>query len=168
MLEVIAIIVLVVYTYLGFKKPAIALLTSPFIALSIFIIAEAESAGAMVIAPFIFFGTVISVSISKRDPDSERWPQIYAKWSLIIFLCLLCTVTLVVAFESVGVFALIFFIIFISFGIAHNLTEQHATATYIVSTIGSSMRQNLPLPMALESAASGRSDKRQNRASDSC
>jgi type IV pilus assembly protein PilC len=160
MLEVIAIIVLVVYTYLGLKKPAIALVTSPFIALSIFVLGEAESAGAMVIAPFIFFATVIAVSISKRDPDSERWPQTCAKWFLYIFLCILCSVTLVVAFQPLGVFALIFFIICISLGIAYNLTEQHATATYIISTIGSSMRQNLPLPMALESAAGGRSDSR--------
>ncbi len=160
MLDVLAIILLVVYTYLGFKKPAIALVTSPFIALSIFVLGEAESAGAMVIAPFIFFATVISVAISKRDPDSERWPQICAKWFLYIFLCLLCSVTLIVAFQPLGIFALIFFIIFISLGIAYNLTEQHATATYIISTIGSSMRQNLPLPMALESAAAGRSDTR--------
>jgi type II secretory pathway component PulF len=75
-------------------------------------------------------------------------------------MCLLCSVTLVVAFQPLGVFALVFFIIFISLGIAYNLTEQHATATYIISTIGSSMRQNLPLPMALESAASGRADSR--------
>ncbi|MDT8303068.1 MAG: type II secretion system F family protein [Sedimentisphaerales bacterium] len=160
MLEAIAIILLVVYIYLGFKKPAIALFTSPFIALSIFVLGEAESAGAMVIAPFIFFGTVISVSISKRDPDTERWPQVCARWFLYAFLCLLCAATLIVAFKPLGVFAVIFFIIFISLGIAYNLTEQHATATYIVSTIGSSMRQNLPLPMALESAAGGRSDKR--------
>jgi len=160
MLDFIAIILLVVYTFLGFKKPAIALVTSPFIALSIFVLGEAESAGAMVIAPFIFFATVISVSISKRDPDSERWPQICARWFLYIFLCLLCSATLIVAFKPLGVFALIFFIILISLGIAYNLTEQHATATYIISTIGSSMRQNLPLPMALESAAGGRSDTR--------
>ncbi|MBW7992711.1 MAG: hypothetical protein FVQ84_22205 [Planctomycetes bacterium] len=165
MLEVIAIIVLVVYAYLGLKKPAIALVTSPFIALSIFITAEAESAGAMVIAPFIFFATVITVSISKRDPDTERWPQIWAKWLLLIILFLLFSVTFVVAFQfvafqSIGIFVLIFSIILVSFAIAYNLTEQHATAAYIISTIGASMRQNLPLPMALESAASGRSDRR--------
>ncbi len=44
MLDVIAIIVLGVYIYLGFKKPAIALVTSPFIALALFITAEVESA----------------------------------------------------------------------------------------------------------------------------
>ena len=160
MLDVLAITVLVIYIYLGFKKPAIALVTSPFIALAIFITAEAESAGAMVIAPFIFIATVISVSISKRDPDSEGWPQICAKWIIIISLCLLVSITVFFAFQPFGAFILIVFIILISFSIAYSLTEQHATAAYIISTIGSSMRQNLPLPMALESAASGRSDRR--------
>ncbi|MCP4612401.1 MAG: hypothetical protein GY845_27200 [Planctomycetes bacterium] len=160
-MEIVAIILLVVYIYLGLKQPAIALVTSPFVALSLFVVvAGAESAGAMVMAPFIFFATVITVSISKRDPDSEGWPQFCAKWFLYIFLCFLCSATLIVAFQPLGVFALIFFIIAVSLGIAYNLTEQHAKATYIVSTIGSSMRQNLPLPMALESAAGGRSDKR--------
>jgi len=160
MLEATAIIVLVVYVYLGFKKPAIALITSPVVAISIFITAEAESAGAMVLAPFIFFATVIAVSISKRDPDSERWPQICAKWFLFIFLFLLISAALIVVFQPLGVFILMFFIIIISCSIAYNLTQQHTTATYIISTIGSSMRQNLPLPMALESAAGGRSDNR--------
>ena len=160
MLEAIAITVLVVYIYLGFKKPAIALVTSPFIALSIFITAEAESAGAMVIAPFIFFASVIAVSISKREPGSEQWPQICAKWILIIFLFMLLSVTAGVAFGPLGVAGFIFFILFMSSIIAYTLTSRHAIATYVISTIGSSMRQNLPLPMALESAAGGRADTR--------
>jgi len=38
--------------------------------------------------------------------------------------------------------------------------SELTTADYIISTIGSSMRQNLPLPMALEMAAAGQNDKR--------
>ncbi len=37
MIDIIAILVLAVYIYLGFKKPAIALVTSPFVALIIFL-----------------------------------------------------------------------------------------------------------------------------------
>jgi type IV pilus assembly protein PilC len=40
------------------------------------------------------------------------------------------------------------------------VTSRHALAAYVFSTIGSSVRQNLPLPMALECAAYGQSDKR--------
>ena len=173
MLSVIAIIVLVFYILFGFKKPAIALVTSPFIALAIFINAEAESSIAMIIAPFIFLGTVMVVSISKRDSESERWPQIWAKWILIIILFLLLTLTvgailglagivdsIFLFFGSASLVGLIFFILFIGTIITFFITSRYATAAYIFSTIGSSMRQNLPLPMALESAAVGRADKR--------
>jgi len=162
MLEVIAILLLAVYIYLGFKEPAIALVTSPFVAFTIFFAgaAAADDPAVMVIAPFIFFAAVIAVSISKREPDSEQWPQICAKWILIIFLFLLLSVTAGFAFGPLGVAGFIFFILFMSLVIAYTLTSRHAVATYVISTIGSSMRQNLPLPMALESAAGGRADSR--------
>jgi type II secretory pathway component PulF len=162
MLLIIAILVLAVYIYLGFKKPAIALVTSPFVAFTIFF-AGAEAAddpAVMVIAPLIFFATVMAVSVSRREPGSEKWPQICAKWILIIFLFLLLSVTAGFAFGPLGVAGFIFFILFMSSIIAYTLTSRHAVATYVISTIGSSMRQNLPLPMALESAAGGRADKR--------
>jgi len=166
MIVVIAILVLAVYVYLGFKEPAIALVTSPFVALTIFVAGAAGAAGAaddsaaMIIAPLIFFATVIAVSVSRREPGSEQWPQICAKWILIIFLFLLLSVTAGVAFGPLGVAGFIFFILFMSLIIAYTLTSRHAVATYVISTIGSSMRQNLPLPMALESAAASRADTR--------
>ncbi len=160
MIVVIAILVLAVYIYLGFKEPAIALVTSPFVALTIFVAGAEYESAAMIIAPLIFFATVIAVSVSRREPGSEQWPQICAKWILLIFLFLLLSVTAGVAFGPLGAAGFIFFILFMSSIIAYTLTSRHAIATYVISTIGSSMRQNLPLPMALESAAGGRADKR--------
>ena len=160
MLLIIAIFVLAVYIYLGFKMPAIALVTSPVVALIMALIGALEDPAVVVIAPFIFFATVIAVSVSRREPGLEQWPQRLAKWILIIFLFLLLLVTAGFVFGPLGVTGLIFFILFISSIIAYALTSRHATATYVISTIGSSMRQNLPLPMALESAAAGRADNR--------
>ncbi len=160
MLVIIAILVLAVYIYLGFKMPAIALVTSPVVALIMALIGALEDPAVVVIAPFIFFATVIAVSVSRREPGLEQWPQRLAKWILIIFLFLLLLVTAGFVFGPLGVTGLIFFILFISSIIAYALTSRHATATYVISTIGSSMRQNLPLPMALESAAAGRADNR--------
>jgi type II secretory pathway component PulF len=160
MLVVIAILLLAVYIYLSFKMPAIALVTSPFVALIIFVAGTADESKAMKIAPLIFFATVIAVSVSRREPGSEQWPQICAKWILIIFLFLLLSLIAGFAFGPLGVAGFIFFILFMSSIIAYTLTSRHAIATYVISTIGSSMRQNLPLPMALESAAGGRVDKR--------
>jgi type II secretory pathway component PulF len=160
MIVVIAILLLAVYIYLGFKKPAITLVTSPFVALIIFVAGAEGESEAMIIAPLIFFAAVIAVSVSKREPGSEQWPQICAKWILLIFLFLLLSVTAGFAFGPLGIAGFIFFILFMSSIIAYTLTSRHAVATYVISTIGSSMRQNLPLPMALESAAGGRADKR--------
>ncbi len=171
MLLIIAILVLAVYIYLGFKEPAIALVTSPVVALTIFVAgsAAADDPAVMVIAPFIFFAAVIAVAIprcaketknSKPKTQNYQWPQICAKWILIIFLFLLLLVTAGFVFGPLGLVGLVFFILFMSLIIAYTLTSRHAVATYVISTIGSSMRQNLPLPMALESAAGGRADSR--------
>ena len=160
MLEIIAIIILVLYIYLGFKEPAIALVTSPVVALTIAFIGTVNNSMAIIIAPFIFLGTVMVVSVSKRDPGSERWPQIWAKWILVILIFLLVSIIVGAIFGSAGIIGFIFFILFFSSIIAFFVTSRYATAAYVLSTIGSSMRQNLPLPMALESAAGGRSDKR--------
>ncbi len=173
MLAIIAIIFLVGYIYLAFKKPGIALVTSPFIALLVFINGLDRISLALIIAPFIFFGTVMAVSISKRESESEQWPQVWAKWILIISIFLLLTVTVGVMLESAGainsmffvfgsvtVVSFIFFTMLITTIIAFFITSRYSTAAYVLSTIGSSMRQNLPLPMALESAAGGRSDNR--------
>ncbi len=160
MIVIIAILVLAVYIYLGFKEPAIALVTSPVVALTIALIGTLENFGVVVVAPFIFFATVIVVAMSKREPGSEQWPQRLAKWILIIFVFLLLLVTAGVVFSPAGAVGFVFFILFISSIIAFAVTSQYATATYIISTLGSSMRQNLPLPMALESAAAGRTDSR--------
>ena len=148
------------YIYLGWKQPVIALVTSPFAAGAILIIGAAEESAAVVIAPAIFVATIIAVLMSKREPDSEQWPQVIAKWILILFVFLLLSVTLGVAFGPLGVSGIVFFALLIGSIIAYGLTSRLATDAYVISTIGSIMRQNLPLSMALESAAGGRADNR--------
>ncbi|MHC4633029.1 MAG: type II secretion system F family protein [Planctomycetota bacterium] len=98
--------------------------------------------------------------MTRRESDSESWPQKCAKWMLIILAFLLLFVTVGFVFSSLSIVGFMFFILFVGSIIAYGLTSRHATAAYVVSTIGSSMRQNLPLPMALESAASGLRDQR--------
>ncbi|MHC4558829.1 MAG: type II secretion system F family protein [Planctomycetota bacterium] len=149
------------YIYLGWKQSTIALVTSPFVVGTMLLVGVVEEDPVVVVlAPVIFFATLIAVLMSKRKPGSEQWPQICAKWILLIFVLLLLSVTLGVVFGPLGVFGIVFSILFIGSIITYGLTSRHATAVYVVSTIGSSMRQNLPLPMALESAASGRGDNR--------
>jgi len=161
MLAAIVIILLVVYAYLGRKWPGVAMITSPFVVGALVVMATVqEDVAALCVAPFIFVATLIAVLLSRREPDAERWPQAIAKWILIILVLLLALVTMTVAFGPFGVIGIV--IVFMFFGsiIAYSLTSRHATAAHVISTIGSSMRQNLPLPMALESAASGLADSR--------
>lgn len=161
MFVVIAILVLALYIYLGRKQPVAALVTSPFVAGTIFFVGAAEeNTVVVVIAPLIFLAAIVVVLASKREPDSEQWTRICAKWVLLIFLCLLLSAVTGIAFGPLGIIGIAFFVLFVGSIIAYGLTSRHATATYVISTIGASMRQNLPLPMALESAAGGLADGR--------
>jgi len=130
MLIAITILVLASYIYLGWKQPAIALVTSPFVAGTILIIGAAEeNIVVVVVAPGIFVAALIAVLMSKRDPDSERWPQICAKWILIIPFSVLLLVTIGALFGPLGVIGIVFFVLFIGSVIAYGLTSRHATAS---------------------------------------
>jgi len=150
-----------VYIYLGWKRPGIALTTSPFIAGALIVLAVSQEdvLGAW-LAPLVFLATLVAVLLSKREIDSGWWPQTAAKWILFAIVFLLALVTMAAAFGPLGVIGIVLIFMFFGSIIAYGLTSRHATAAYVISTIGSSMRQNLPLPMALESAASGLSDSR--------
>lgn len=156
MLIITILLVAAVYIVLGLKRPGIALVTAPFVTGALIVTAAAEEdAVGVCLAALVFLVSLIAVSLSRREPDAEQWPQACAKWILILLTCLLALVTSVVVFGPLGAIGLVFIILFFGSIIAYGLTSRHATAAYVISTIGSSMRQNLPLPMALESAATG-------------
>jgi type II secretory pathway component PulF len=162
---VILLALLAVYIYLGLKKPGVALITSPFL-VGTLIVAGAVQENFFVIAgaPIIFITTLLMVLVSKQEPGSESWPQTGAKWFFIIlgslFLLFLSLIALSMAFSPLGIFWIILVAMLIVSIVSYSITSRHTTSAFVISTIGSSIRQNLPLPMALESAASDRSDKR--------
>lgn len=159
MLIIITILLLLVYLYLGFKKPIIALVTSPFVAGTMILIGVAEgNTAVVVIVPVIFIATLFAVLMSKRELDSNQWPQKCAKWILISILILPLMVITGLFFANWGSLGVLLVVPLIIFFISYSITSPHATAVYVISTIGSSIRQNLPLPMALESAARSRTD----------
>jgi len=126
----------------------------------IFIGVADENTAVVVIAPGIFIVTIIDVLLSKPESDLEQWPKKYAKWILGIFALLFLLIIMAVSIGPFFIGGIMFFVLFVGSVIAYGLTSRHATDAYIISTIGSSMRQNLPLPMALESASSGCTDNR--------
>jgi len=159
------------YVILGLRRPGAALITVPIVC-ALFVCAafltDAPAAGeeAMALVPVIFLAVLITVLLSGRKLHEQKWPQIWAKWLLRGFALLVFIVTSFFAVANLPSFQFpflllfLFAITFIGAAISYGLTSRYATATYVISTIGSSMRQNLPLPMALESAAGGRDDNR--------
>jgi type II secretory pathway component PulF len=164
MFDIVVVSVLIVYIILGYKKPGIALITMPLVVIMLFYVCSQmgpeEEFTAIVLGPVIFFGTLIAVLLSKREFDSEQWPQKCAKWVLRTCAVLLLLVTACVVCGPLGAIGSVFFILFIGAVISYVLTSRRSIAAYVISTIGSSIRQNLPLSMALETAASGQDDKR--------
>jgi type II secretory pathway component PulF len=162
----ILLLIIVLFVILAFIKPGIALITLPVVC---FLLAWggylAQAYEDIFSAVVIFLTTLAIISVTKPESDTEQWPKIWARWILIsIPIFLLLAATVVLAAEGTGGFIFLIFFIgvitLIGLTVSCALTSRHATAAYVLSTIGSSMRQNLPLPMALESAAAGRTDSR--------
>jgi len=160
MLGAIAICVMVFFAILGYKKPAVALITSPIVCLLLSYGVFDQEPETILYASAIFLTTLIAILVSGRQPGEENWPHAVAKWILLTIVFLLLLAVTFVVFGAGGIIALLLFAVFIASIISYGLTSRHATAVYVLSTIGASMRQNLPLPMALESATNGRNDKR--------
>jgi len=159
MFWIIIILLLFFYAILGYKKPAIAMVTSPIVCFLLGYV-FLETPEYIWVAPVIFFVTLVAIMLARREPGAEEWPQRCARWILIsLMFCLLFAAAFVV-FGPGGIFGVVLFVLFVGAVISYGLASRHATAAYVISTIGASIRQNLPLPMALESAASGRTDKR--------
>lgn len=162
--DIVLIILIILCILLGWKKPYVAFITSPFITGTMLVIGiSTEDLAIIVCSPILFILTLLAVLFSRREPDSQNLPQTCAKWFFIIFTILIFIFASLVGFTLSGpfcIFSIMFVVILTSLVIAYSLTSKNVTNAYVLSTIGSSIRQNLPLPMALESAASGWSDNR--------
>ena len=163
----IVLIAFFLYIYLGLKKPGVALITSPFVCAAIFILGAMEESEISVLSsPIILFATLIAcvagVSPAKRGRDTRDtdWPRKMAKYFLSVLLIILLGICLVILLGSFSTFVIFLLIIILGTMITYSLTSRYATASFVLSTIGASIRQNLPLPMALESASTGYTDGR--------
>jgi type II secretory pathway component PulF len=161
--EIVALCVLILlfFAFLAHKKPDIAMLTAPIVCLLLIYAAVwLDLFEIIVLPPILFIVTLLAVLTSRREPDIEQWPHKLAKFILIScgFLLLIASSFSLLAFG--GYYGFILFAFFIAAVARFGFISRDATALYVISTIGSSMRQNLPLPMALESAAGERLDKR--------
>jgi type IV pilus assembly protein PilC len=160
MLIALAITLFVVSGVLAFYKPGMGFIAG--IVLSVAMAVSGAASELMEIffaAPFIFFATLLITAFGPRR-ESSRWARIWAR--RVLSVCVLIFLT-IGAFASLGAWGgvgVVFVQLFIIAVIGAFATSELARSSYVITTIGASMKQNLPLPMALEMAAVGQDYKR--------
>ncbi len=155
MLLAITIFVLVLYVFLGFKTPRFAIITLPFIAsfLVIFSASNEEPVPAIV-SLCIFPAALISILFMRHEADIVPWPKSWAKAILILLICIALLVLFSVTVSSIiGLYMGMFMAGMFCYCVGVAVTQRNAVVAFVISTIGASVRQNLPLPMALQSAS---------------
>ena len=155
MFLLLALIVMVFTCVLAVKSPkagVLLALVSTFL-LVIFCLAFEDYLAlpsALLILPLTMFLILAQRIAPDRENKIERLAKIILSITLFIFCCFM------------GIFMGywgMFFLFALLLGIGKYLERSAlATVTYIISTISSCVRQNLPLPPALLAAASGRTD----------
>ncbi len=166
-LTAIGFALLFIYGIVGYTRPAIAFVTAPFVAVGFaFAAVTLEDEPTVLLAPVLFVVAMVSVIVSGYTSDSREWYHRGALLGLIWFVLVLVLEAgaVVAGFHDTdaGVILPVLFILgMVAIALAsvcYGLVSRWTVAMTVFSTIGASMRQNLPLPMALDCAATGRSD----------
>lgn len=160
MLIALAIALLVTSGAIAFYKPGLGFIAgiviSVFIAMYGITFELVEVFGA---ALFIFF-TAMLITAFGPQREGSRWAKIWARRILVVCVLILFTIGAFAFFGAWGGIGLVFVQLFIGAVIGAVATSELARSSYVITTIGASMRQNLPLPMSLEMAAVGQDEKR--------
>lgn len=165
MLYLINIAVFVGFLYLSWKKPGLALLLVLFTAAGMVFSALVYFEGEVVeegIGIYVLALLLIPVSISiiYWSPSSGQletpWYKTIANVLLTLFkyILILALFTLVFQFLSP-----ILFVLFLAAVYQFSMAQKYGLVMDIISAVGASMSQSLPLPAALSAAAQGQSKK---------
>lgn len=164
-IAVIGTAILIFYAVLGYMRPLLALLTLPLIALAvIFAGIGSERADFVLFAFVLVLVTLIAIAVSEREPGAQQWFHRGAFWALMVIAVSVGLVGLIAGFGLLGagmMLPALFILGAVAVGISlisYGITSRNTRVIHVFSTLGSSMRQNLPLPMALDCAATGRGD----------
>jgi len=165
--EITAIFVLLIVGYglLAYFKPGIALVTVPVVAGTVgylgVVVGRVEG---VLFAGVLLLLTLIIIAASDRDRESQQWARRWASWILTTIAAVLLVLAIFSVLRIVGagaILPLLFFlgiVAIIAALIGVGINARKTVATEVLTTLGASMRQNLPLPMALDCAAAGRDD----------
>ncbi|MBN1817045.1 MAG: type II secretion system F family protein, partial [Sedimentisphaerales bacterium] len=155
MVLLVVFLILLLCLWFTFVMPGVGLIASPIlslvcIGLSLFTDVEQPNLPAFFLSITFFPITLLILKIRGRQAPPPRWPYVAVDWIIAILWYLFGLVLLVALFQPFGP---VLFVLFVAFTIRYHLTSRNSLALHVVSTLASSMRQNLPLPMALDSAA---------------
>jgi len=161
----IVVVIFFVYFLLGYKKPGVALVTVPFVAFALGYAAVLTQTDEKILyAPMLFIVTQIVIAVSTHNRESQAWCHQFATLTLLaVVLVLLLSGILVVCvlLQAGTAVPLLFFLgtaIIVGGFIGYGVTSRRTSEAQVFCILGSSVRQNLPLPMALDCAAAGRAD----------
>lgn len=162
---ILGAVILSVYVVLGYVRPKLAFTTVPVVAIVMgYAAVESNIEELIVVAPALFVGTLIAVAASGVRSEPRQWVHWWAWWILLTMVALLLLGLVLAGLSALGagfVIPLLFVLAVMAIigSLAnYGLVSRRATASSVFSTIGASMRQNLPLPMALDCAAAGQED----------
>jgi type II secretory pathway component PulF len=160
MLVALVIVLLVVFGVLAFYRPGMGFVAGILLSVALVVCGAAiEWVELVAASPAVFFLTMTVTAFGPRR-DGSQWARIWARRILTGCVLILFTIGAFAFFGIWGGIGLIFVQLFIWAVIGAFATSELARSSYVITTIGSSMRQNLPLPMALEMAAVGQDYKR--------
>jgi len=162
---VLGVAILVFYVVLGYVRPVLALCSIPLLVFSIVLAGIGQERADFYLYAFVLLlATLIAIAASERSPRSQEWFHKGAFWALVVIAVLVALGGTFVGFVALGfgmALPLLFILASTGIGIAlisYVVTNYNLRVIHIFSLLAGSMRQNLPLPMALECATTGRDD----------
>lgn len=145
--------------YLTYKWPLVALVVAPVVSgITFFAALVEEDMIVSCLSPGIFLTSYTLIAFCLRDRDDYYAAGCVARWLLFVPFCV---VLIAIISIMLDVWALVVFFVmavWMASTISYGATSRWSKSVCVLSTLGASVRQNLPLPMALDAAAHGRKD----------
>jgi type II secretory pathway component PulF len=152
MFVALVIVLLFVCGFLAFVRPLTGFIAGAAFGITLTVLGVVfEQIEPAVGGPVVLLMTVWVIAFKK-------W-GIWGRCILIIFGTGLFVIAGFVLLGMGGFWGLLIFLLFVEAMFGLVVTSGMTTAAYVISTIGSSVRQNLPLPMAMEMAAAGQNNR---------
>ncbi|MBP8304711.1 MAG: type II secretion system F family protein [Phycisphaerae bacterium] len=159
MLEISAIVATIMIWAVAYRRPGIGILLAlPGCLILCLFGAAAELPLMVALGVSVLIGTLVVIAAAPRDPLASPRPRRWARLTLWGLLALVVSLAVLVVLGPLGIPVLLVLVLGVAGALVSGLEARRATVSVVLSTLNAAMRQNLPLPMALDSAGAGRDD----------